>query len=203
MSDGKKTILVDELNDITTGTKEFAGKNITIQLKRGEQNLTVQATPRKNPPKSEGSLGIVISNFIIKKYSIIEAPFYGLVEAVKTTAIIFKELALALVRFVTFQGSQIQVAGPVGIAKLTGSAARIGLDALLQLVGILSLNLAVINILPFPALDGGRLAFVIYETITRKRINPKVEQRLNFAGFAILISLILLVTVSDVINLFK
>lgn len=203
ISNPSKTIVVDELGDISTATKEFAAQNVNITLKRGSETLTVNAVPRQNPPKNEGSLGIVITNYTIKKYPIWSAPFYGLVEAVATTAMILKELGVALFKFVTLQGAGIQVAGPVGIAKLTGTAARTSLDALLQLIGILSLNLAVINILPFPALDGGRLAFVIYETVFKKKINPNTEQKLNFAGFAILIGLILLVTAHDIISLIK
>ncbi len=203
ISSPAKTILVDELGDISSATKEFAGQEVIIKLLRNKEPITVTAVPRQNPPKNEGSLGIVITNYVIKKYPIWSAPFYGLVEAVATTALILKELAVALVKFITLQGAGIQVAGPVGIAKLTGTAARTSLDALLQLIGILSLNLAVINILPFPALDGGRLAFVIYETVTRKKINPHTEQKLNFAGFAILIGLILLVTAHDIISLVK
>ena len=75
------------------------------------------------------------------------------------------------------------------------------MPAVLQLLGLLSLNLAVVNILPFPALDGGRLAFVIYETVTKKRINVDIERRLNIAGFAILLSLIALVTLNDIIKI--
>jgi len=203
MSYGDKTIPIQGLEDVADATREFAGKEVNLTLQRNGEERTVKITPREKPPKNEGSLGIVITNFVIKKYSIVQAPFYGLIEAAKMTGLIFKELTSALVRFVTFQGAGVEVAGPVGIAKLTGTAARVGIDALLQLVALLSLNLAVINILPFPALDGGRLAFVIYESVTKRKINPSIEQKMNLVGFAFLIGLILLVTVNDIIKLIK
>jgi regulator of sigma E protease len=119
------------------------------------------------------------------------------------TRLIFTELSKSLIKFVTFQKQEAEIAGPVGIARLTSAAARQGIDALLQMIGLLSLNLAVINILPFPALDGGRLATIMYEIISRRKVNPRIEQKINMIGFAFLLSLIVLVTINDIIKLFK
>jgi regulator of sigma E protease len=198
----------EQINISTTeGLTEFAKKHgdeeIQLQVQRGEQNIVLSITPRKNPPAGQGALGLVISNYELKKYSLTEAPVLGLFESVKMTKLIFTELAKTLFKFVTFQKQEAEIAGPVGIARLTSAAARQGIDALLQMIGLLSLNLAVINILPFPALDGGRLALVLYEMIFRKKVNPTIEQKLNMAGFAFLLSLIVLVTINDIIKLFK
>lgn len=94
-----------------------------------------------------------------------------------------------------------QVAGPVGIAGMVGDAAAIGFTSLLLFTAVISLNLAVINLLPFPALDGGRLVMVAIETITRRPINPVWVMRVNTVGFILLILLMLIVTVSDVTKL--
>ncbi len=94
-----------------------------------------------------------------------------------------------------------QVAGPVGIVGLVGDAAEFGLASLLMFTAIISLNLAVINLLPFPALDGGRLLFVGIEAITRKDIDPVWVSRLNVAGFILLMALMLAVTYSDISKL--
>ena len=194
---------VDETQDIATLSQENAGEEITLVIRRGEDPFKTAIIPRANPPEGEGSLGIVITNFEIKQYSLVEAPVKGLIESARMTGLIGRELGKTLFRFVTFQEQEAEIAGPVGIARLTGQAAAQGIDALLQLVGLLSLNLAVINILPFPALDGGRLVFVIYEWITKRKVNAQIEQRLNFAGFALLISLLIFVTISDIIKLFN
>lgn len=200
--DGKDTT-VKETKDISQIAQKHAGKEIVLSVKRAEKVFETNITPRANPPKGQGALGIVISNYTIKKYSATEAPIYGLVESARITGIIARELGKTLFKFVTFQKQEAEIAGPVGIAKLTSDAAKQGIDPLLQLIGLLSLNLAVLNILPFPALDGGRAVFVIYEWISGKKVHARFEQRLNFAGFALLISLLILVTINDIIKIFR
>lgn len=184
-------------------TKNLAGQKITLMIKRNEKIISVDLTPRKTPPKNEGPLGIVITPFVEKKYPWYEAPFYGLIESLKTTSLIVKELVKTLFLFLTFQKPQVDVAGPVGIVKITHDAIKFGNNAVLQIIGLLSLNLAVINILPFPALDGGRLSLVLYEVVTRKKTNPKIERYLNLIGFAILLSLIIVITINDIVKLVK
>lgn len=188
--------------DFIAKTKKNAGKKIILFINRNKKEISLEIIPRLKPPKNEGPLGVVITSFIEKKYSWYEAPFYGLKESLKTTALILKELVKTLIQFLTFQKPQVDVAGPVGIVKITHEAIKFGHNAVLQIIGLLSLNLAVINILPFPALDGGRLALVFYEAITKKRPNPKVEKYLNLIGFAVLLSLIVLVTINDIKKLF-
>lgn len=94
-----------------------------------------------------------------------------------------------------------QVAGPVGIVGMVGDAAAFGITALLTFTAIISLNLAVINLLPFPALDGGRLVFVAIEAVTGKRIPPEWSGRVNLIGFAILMLLMITVTYNDITRL--
>lgn len=96
-----------------------------------------------------------------------------------------------------------QVAGPVGIVGLVGDAAKYGLTALLTFTAMISLNLAVINMLPIPALDGGRLVFVAIEAITRRKINPVWTGRVNLIGFALLMILMVVVTWNDIARLFS
>jgi regulator of sigma E protease len=94
-----------------------------------------------------------------------------------------------------------QVAGPVGIVNYVGDAAALGFTSLLLFTAIISLNLAVVNLLPIPALDGGRLVFVAIEAITRRPIPPVWAGRVNLAGFAFLMLLMLAATINDVIKL--
>jgi regulator of sigma E protease len=94
------------------------------------------------------------------------------------------------------------VTGPIGIVGLVGDASRLGIVYLLSFTALISINLAVINLLPFPALDGGRIIFVIIEAIKKSPINPKVAGTVNMVGFAIFILLMIIVSVRDVTNLF-
>jgi regulator of sigma E protease len=94
-----------------------------------------------------------------------------------------------------------QVTGPVGIVRAVGDAAGVGFPNLILFTALISINLAVINIIPFPALDGGRLLFVVIEGIMRRPIHPRVANALNIAGFAFLILLMLAVTYNDIAGL--
>lgn len=193
---------VKKNEDFIGYAKKFAGKEMTLHIERNHQFKDIKVTPRANPPKGQGPLGIVITSYEIKKYPIYEAPFKGLIESYEITKSIVKEFGKTAYKFITFQKMDVEVSGPIGIAKITSEAVDVGPQAVLQLLAILSLNLAVINILPFPALDGGRLVFVFYEWIFKKKANAKFEQKLNLIGFAILLTLIVVVTIADIIKLF-
>ena len=94
-----------------------------------------------------------------------------------------------------------QVSGPIGIAGLVGDASKLGITYLLMFTAMISVNLGVINLMPFPALDGGRLLFVAIESIIRKKIKPIVANSLNTVGFALLLILMLIVTYGDIVRL--
>ena len=95
-----------------------------------------------------------------------------------------------------------QIVGPVGIAQITGVVARTGFSQLLQLAAFISINLGIINLFPLPALDGGRIIFVLIEWVRRgKRISPKTEGMVHYIGFVILIGLIIAVTYRDILNI--
>jgi len=95
-----------------------------------------------------------------------------------------------------------QIAGPVGIIGLVGDAAKLGFAYLLTFTALISINLAILNLLPFPALDGGRIVFVIIESVIKRPINPKVAGFVNTFGFALLIIIMLIVTYKDILRLF-
>jgi len=102
---------------------------------------------------------------------------------------------------VTLSADFSQIAGPVGIVGLVGDAAALGIIPLLIFTSVISLNLAIINLLPFPALDGGRLLFVVIEAIKGSPIRPQIANLVNTLGFALLILLMLLVTYYDIVRL--
>ena len=188
---------------LITLTQKYAGKNIKLLVQRNNQQLIINLVPRINPPKGEGPLGISINSYMEKKYPWYTAPYYGLIEASNITFKIASELGKLLFGLITFQKQNVDVAGPIGIANLAGQAIKFGGNAFLQFLGLLSLNLAIINILPFPALDGGRLVFVFYEGITKKKPNKNFEKYTNLIGFIMLLSLAALITVNDIIKLIR
>lgn len=195
---------VERIDQLVTKTNELAGNEVAYTVLRSGQEETIVMTPRVNPPEGEGSLGIELDTeraFEVKKYSWIEAPFYGLRHAATITATIVTELGKVLGRLITFQSPGIDVTGPVGIAQYTGEAVQYGYMAVIELVALLSLNLAVINMLPFPALDGGRVVFVLYEWISGRKVNTTFERNLNFFGIMSLLLLTVVVTYFDIVKL--
>ena len=198
-----KTFRLTSFSDLIKVSKEFAGEEISAAVTRSNKILDLKIIPRKNPPAGEGPLGITITSFVDKKYSWYEAPFYGLIEAFNITKAIVIQLFKIVFELAMLKKPNADVSGPIGIAQYTSQAIRFGNNAVLELVALLSLNLAVINILPFPALDGGRLIFVIYEWITRRRVNKKVERYTNLVGIIILLSLAVIISINDIIKIYK
>lgn len=195
---------ISKLADFTRLIQEKRGKEIKLLVgrKENDSNLLFSITPRENPPEGEGPLGVIVSDVEIIKYPFWQMPVRGAVEGVKEALgwgllilVSLKKMFLDLI----FRGIVPKdVAGPVGIFQATSVVARQGILAVLEFVGILSVNLAVVNILPFPALDGGRLIFVAWEIITRRRPKPSFERLVNTVGMAILIFLLVLVTINDI-----
>ncbi len=194
---------IKSAGDFIKLTKKFSGQQVTLELQRDSKTYVVKITPRSHPPTGEGPLGVVITSFIDKKYPWYQAPIFGLSEAVNITSMIISELFKTIYQLITFQKPSVEVTGPIGIAQYATQAIKFGENAVLELIALLSLNLAVINILPFPALDGGRLVFVLYEWVTKKRANERLENTLNLIGIFILITLALIITINDIMKIYK
>jgi regulator of sigma E protease len=183
--------------------RKHLGEKLNLRIKdKGLMIKEVEVTPRKVFPANEGPMGIAISqNVITRKYPWYQAPFVGTFEALKQTWLIASGLIMMVVQLVT-QGSVPQgVAGPIGIAQLTGIVLKISPAAVLSLVSLLSLNLAIVNLLPIPALDGGRLFFILIEGIFRKKVNKKFEERAHMIGMLVLLGLIALITLHDLFRI--
>ncbi len=172
---------------------------LEIEKPSGETTL-VSLVPRSNPPEGEGAIGIQSKALTERKTE----PFWRAIplgiKQTFDTFVAFKDAIFGL-----FSGeNQLSLTGPIGIAQLTGEATQAGFSILLQFAAFLSLNLAIINLLPLPALDGGRIVFIIIEWIRAgKRISPRVEGLIHFIGFAMLIGLALLITYQDILRLIR
>ncbi len=191
--DGKSFNSVD---DFQKYIQTHEGLNITFEVQRGAEHLSIPVTPNVNPPAGQGATGISISLLGRLKYPWYLAIWQGAAATLSGIASIVYGLYSLFSQHMGFSS----LGGPVQIAKLTGQVAGLGFVFLMQFTAFLSLNLAVLNILPFPALDGGRVIFLLIETVRRKRNNQKVEQIVNTAGFVFLILLMIAVTVHDIIR---
>ena len=214
---------VSDIDEFVTLVKSWSGVGVNLTIQKGTgtplfegiaegriEQRVVNIVPRANPPEGEGALGVVLAvyPYLETEYCSLTSPSCvakSVTQGFKTTGMWIgrvteglRDIGRSLVKGKAPEG----VAGPVGIYQLTGIIAAEGWLPLLELVAILSVNLGVFNVLPIPALDGGRVAFVIGEWVLKKRVRPETEQKINSWGMAFLIGLMVLVSLQDVIRLF-
>ena len=189
-----------EVSEMQDAIKEYAGDEINVQVMRGGEEVNMDVTPRENPPGEEGALGIGLVKTGIVSYPWYTAIWKGILATFTVTIAIIVGFYEIIKNLIMGQPVTADIAGPVGIAVLTGQMARMGLVYVLQFAAILSINLAIINILPFPALDGGRILFLIIEKIKGKPVDQRIENLIHTVGFAMLIILLLFVTFKDVLR---
>ncbi len=201
LKSGDKIIGFADTNEFIKYINENRGKEVSINIEREEKKINFNVIPRIDPPKGEGSLGVGLVDAGLPKKNPIASILEGLKISIGLVKNIFLALANLVVKAVVGKASLEQIAGPVGIVKLTSQAGTLGFVYLLQLLAMISLNLAVLNIFPFPALDGGRLIFLGIEKIKGSPVNPKVERIINTAGFVFLMLLMAIITIKDLIRL--
>ncbi len=202
---GESMVSGDDLSpeSVSNFIKNSTTNEILFSYKRGSQDIK-EATiiPSTSIVQGQRIIGISMD----KLGTIKLPPHLAVLEGARTTTILIKNTAIGLFDFLggifTFKSDLSQVSGPVGIARVVGEAQSLGFVYLLTLTALIPINLAIINLLPFPALDGGRLLFVLVETVTRRPIHPKFVQWTNALGFAFLLILMLVVTTHDIWKLF-
>ncbi len=180
-----------------------SGQEVTLKiLREGEESLVTVV------PDSEGKLGFTVSDapFVISqndvKYSVPKAVVESAKEVGRLSYLTLDMLGNVITSLVIKATVPDGVAGPVGIARLTHQFTQQGIIALMQFAALLSISLGVINIMPFPALDGGRFLFIIFEAVLRKKPNAKMEAMVHGVGFILLMLLIVVITWNDIVNLF-
>ena len=195
---------IDNLVDLSRYIEINLGRETTLVVQTPQSTQqTLKVVPRWKPPAGQGAIGVSIQleNPVISKKG--EGFFRSIslgVSETFQTMVLFKNSILSLL----VGTNSMQLTGPVGIAQLTGEAAQAGISPLLEFAGFLSLSMAIMNLLPLPALDGGRLAFVFLEWVRRgKRISPQTEGMVHFIGFVSLIGLALVVSYQDIIRIVK
>ena len=172
---------------------------VTLELERnGRPVAPIKAIPRADPPEGEGPLGIRLED--VQGPVAVPLP-QAFTQALGLTGDVIDQIAQLPGQLFASRGGgggSPQIGGPIQIFVATGQIAQYGLPTLLKLVGVLSVNLAVLNIVPFPGLDGGRLLFVLIAGIFRKRLSPQVEAAIHAVGFVLLLALLVVVSISDI-----
>ncbi len=189
--------------DLVDVTHRNLGEEVTlVVLREGTHLETSYVTPRLSPPSGEGPLGVTIRS--ISKIGFVGTPYFLALGVADTLAYM---QALATLPAQIFSGQvdapDTALIGPVGIASLVGDAVEVTTSTglwlpVLRLTGALSSALAVINLLPIPALDGGRLLFVLVEMVRRKPIEPSREKMVHVVGMVLLLMMMVFITIQDV-----
>jgi regulator of sigma E protease len=192
---GEKIISLKQVSDTIVANK---GKEIEMQINRLGKEIILKGTPRTQYPSGEGSLGISFGETAIISYPFYEAIYRGAIAVYNITFAILQALGGVLANlFGVGKGAPIDIAGPVGIVYLTKQVSDLGLAYLLQFAALLSVNLAIINILPIPALDGGRILFVLIEKFKGSPVSRKTEGMIHQIGFVLLLLLMAFITIRD------
>lgn len=190
---------VEEVQDFIWAYK---GSEVALTVQRGKEIFKTKVVPREDPPEHEGPLGIALTKTTIVRYPWYRAIYMGFLDTGRLTYLIVVTFGSLFWRLATTGRLAAEIAGPVGIFNMTGQVAQLGFIYVLQFISLFSINLAIINILPFPALDGGRLLFLAVEKIKGSPVSQKIERTVHTIGFGLLILLMLAITWQDIIKLF-
>lgn len=185
--------------DVAAAIGKHLGQRVELNVQRGNQIVPVTLVPRRHPPADQGAMGVMLQDTTIVSYG----PNQAGRQAVSDVGAMATSLPM-IVQAISQHGAD-SVQGPIGIARITTSVVQNaphqgGVDSVLQLVAILSANLGVLNLLPIPALDGGRIVFVLISWLRRRNLDPELEGLIHMAGMAALLLLIVVISYHDVLR---
>ena len=196
---GDELIEVNKVADFQKFIQDSKGKNVTLQVRRNGNTMNVNIIPRVDYPADQGPTGIALERManIIQKSPWYQAIFYGVMYTGKITWQAMGGIYHTISSFFLGKGvpQEAQFAGPIGITIFLSQAASLGAGFFLYFIGSLSVVLALFNILPIPALDGGKLLFLIIEGISKKPVSVRIEQTLTIIFFILLITASIFVTI--------
>jgi regulator of sigma E protease len=197
---------VKDLNQLRKLIEDYAGREMAVVLDRNGQQISTVVIPREDPPDGQGRTGVTLQSNTVRYQRV---PFWRApVEGVRLAWETFTIQIDGLRQLIAGQFSPRDLAGPIGMGQLTGEIVQRSTIplwvTLANLAGFLSLNLFILNLLPFPALDGGRLVFVILEMLRGgRKIAPEREGMVHFVGLMVLLTLMFVIGFSDIMRLVR
>lgn len=185
---------------VSSYIRSHVGRDIAITVERGEERITATVKPVKDEAAGYGVIGIINQQkVIVKKFGVIESVKHGMLRTYELTILTFNVLK----RLLSLNLSIEALGGPIMIAKLTGEAAQSGIADLIAFMAFMSLQLGILNLLPIPVLDGGWVLFLFIEKIKGSPLSKKTMEVAQTIGFALLITLIIIVSYNDVLRVFR
>lgn len=201
LSVGKDSTETPSAESVRYFVSRHSKDEITLSYTRNNENKTAKITPEITKDSTTPVIGIGMDIVGNLKLPVHKAIIEGAVLTYDVTIATVKGFYKLIHDGITGKGDLSSVTGPIGIVGVVGDAAHFGFIYLLSLTALISVNLAVINLIPFPALDGGRLLFLLIEKIKGSRINPKVANTANIIGFSLLMIFMVLITYHDIVKL--
>jgi len=193
-----KLIEIKDFTKVRDVLKDYLGKELTVGILRGKEKFEVKLIPEMKD--NVGPLGIAFSSLALVKKPFPSNFYFGLVKTYETT----KNLILAFKEFFVRLFKEVKIAkevvGPLGIYDIYVQMKTLGISYILHFMALISLNLVLLNILPFPALDGGRFIVYLGELIIQKRMPFRIENAINMVGLVILLILMIVITIKDIYN---
>ena len=196
-------IPVNKVEEFTDIIQSHLGGEIKLLIKRRDENFTAFVAPQQNEDSSRVVIGVGLSRVRIKQYNWLEAPLAGLQLTINQTIAIPATLGYTFSRWIRRESIPgVKIMGPVGIGKIMSEAAVLGVNYFLQLLALIAIYLTLFNTFPIPALDGGKILFLLIGKIRRKEIKVSVENKINTIFLGSLMLILVIVTISDIISLF-
>ncbi|MEK7611815.1 MAG: RIP metalloprotease RseP [Patescibacteria group bacterium] len=181
---------------------EHRGQEIAFSIQRSGEEIPLKVIPRSVVPEGEGALGVSLADTGVERMPFFDSIGEGFMASFRIMKDVFGAIARFLISLFSGTPSGENFVGPVGIFQVAQQGADLGIVYFFQLLALISLNLAILNLLPIPALDGGRLLFLIVEAVKGSPVNPKRELTATAIGFILLILAMIAVTVRDVVRIF-
>lgn len=192
---GGNSLLFSSVDEVQSYINGKRGEEIELVIERGNSKFTFSGIPREQTEVGQGALGIAGFGEVV----MIRYPFFkSLWKGFEEVGSMFMEIGRVFVRLISGEKTGIEVMGPVKLAVFTGQIIPLGFTFILRFIAIFSINLGIINALPFPALDGGRILFILIEKIKGKPVSQKIEQAFHSVGMMLLLALMLFITVREI-----
>ena len=201
LPDSNLQMAIDKTKQLQDLTQQYRGKTVVLTISRGKEVFDVSLVPRVSPPANEGAMGVALARTAIKIYPWYELPVRGIITTWNVTISVVMGWATAIHDLVNKVPSEAQLVGPVGIFSLFNQVSQLGVNYFLNFVAVISIYLAMFNILPIPSVDGGKIMFLAIEAIRRKPVPEKIEQTITIFFFSLLILLMIFVTIKDVMRI--
>lgn len=197
-------LIINKVMEVQEFTEKYKGQEVILTVERGKEVLAMSLVPRVSPPEGEGLMGVALVRVAEKSYPWWQAPLKGIQATADITGAVFAGWGKVLGNLIKEKElpKGVQFMGPIGIGSMIVQAAQVGINYFLQFIAIIAIHLAIFNLLPIPALDGGKLLFLGIEKIKGSPINRKIEQNITGLIFTLLVALMIFVTIKDISRLF-